>query len=264
MTMADDLLLYERRGDAIWLTMNRPEIRNALASGLVQALRDGLQRAAGDADARAIVLAGAGRVFCAGADVNQYLDAVDRERVLEEGGRLYDFLEDMISCPKPVIARVQRAAFGGAIGLVCAADLVVADEDARFSLSEARLGLVPAVIGPSVVRALGPRMAQSVMLLAEPFSAAEAREIGMIHRVVPADQLDQAVDEWVGQIRANAPTALSDAKALVADLYNGRLSPAERRERSVTLAADRRICAEGQEGLSAFLEKRRPAWNPEA
>lgn len=262
--MADDVLLYERRGDAIWLTMNRPEIRNALAAGLVQALRDGLARATDDQDARAIVLAGAGPVFCAGADVNQYLDAFDRERVLEEGGRLYDFLEEVQRCPKPVIARVQRAAFGGAIGLVCAADMVVAANDARFSLSEARLGLVPAVIGPSVVRALGPRQAQAVMLLAEPFGVDEALRIGLIQRAVPADKLDAAVDEWVAQIRANAPTAGADSKRLVADLSSGTLTPDERRTRCITLAADRRACSEGQEGLSAFLEKRRPAWNPEA
>jgi methylglutaconyl-CoA hydratase len=259
----DNLVAYEERGDAIWLTMNRPEIRNALAVGLVQALRDGLARAA-ETDARAIVLAGAGSVFCAGADVNQYLDAFDRPRVIEEGARLYDFLEEMMACPKPIIARVQRAAFGGAIGLVCAADLVIADDGARFSLSEARLGLVPAVIGPSVVRALGPRAAQAVMLRAEPFSAEEALRLGMIHRVVPADTLDAAVNEWVGQIRANAPTAMADVKALVADLSSGGLSPEARRERCVSLAADRRASHEGQEGLSAFLEKRRPLWNPEA
>jgi len=263
MSESNEVLLYERRGDAIWLTMNRPEIRNALAASLVQELSDGLQRAAHDPDARVVVLAGAGSVFCAGADVNQYLDAFDRERVFEEGARLYDFLDEMQRCPKPIIARVQRAAFGGAIGLVCAADMVVASDDARFSLSEARLGLVPAVICPSVVRALGPREAQAVMLRAEPFGVDDALRLGMIQRAVPGERLDDAVEEWVAQIRANAPTAMADTKALVADIADGRLTPDERRVRCVTIAADRRASAEGQEGLSAFLEKRRPSWNPE-
>lgn len=262
--MTDDILRYERRGDAVWLTMNRPEIRNTLATPMVQALREGLDRASADPDARAIVIAGAGRVFCAGADVNQYLDAADRAKVIEEGGRLYDLLEAIQACPKPVIARVQRAAFGGAIGLVCAADLVVADEQARFSLSEARLGLVAAVIGPSLVRALGPRPAKALMLTAEPFPAREALRLGMIHRVVDEEELDAAVVELVTQIRANAPTALSDSKELVHDIAFGGLSPDALRRRCLELAADRRQSAEGQEGLSAFLEKRRASWNPEA
>jgi methylglutaconyl-CoA hydratase len=261
--MTDNVLLYERRGDAIWLTMNRPEVRNALAAELVQALRDGMRQAATDDSARAVVIAGAGTVFCAGADVNQYRDAFDRARVIEEGGRLYDLLDDMRNCSKPVIARVQRAAFGGAIGLVAAADLVVAAEGTRFSLSEARLGLVPAVIGPSVINAVGPRTAKALMLLAEPFSAEEAREYGLIHRVVSDGELDAAVEDWLQMIRANAPGALRDAKSLVALLTSSVLTHREERDRVVSLAANRRADPEGQEGLGAFLEKRRPSWNPE-
>jgi methylglutaconyl-CoA hydratase len=261
--MTDDILLYERRGDAIWLTMNRPAVRNALAAELVQALRDGLRQAASDDAARAIVVAGAGPVFCAGADVNQYRDAFERQRVLDEGGRLYDLLDEMQTCPKPVIARVQRAAFGGAIGLVAAADLVVASEGTRFSLSEARLGLVPAVIGPSVINAVGQRTARALMLLAEPFGPDEARSYGLIQRVVAESELDAAVEDWMQMIRANAPGALRDAKALVAGLSTSVLTHREERDRVVSLAANRRADPEGQEGLSAFLEKRRPAWYPE-
>jgi methylglutaconyl-CoA hydratase len=261
--MSEDVLLYERRDDVIWLTMNRPEVRNALAAELVQALRDGMRQAAADDSARAVVIAGAGTVLCAGADVNQYRDAFDRARVLEEGGRLYDLLDDMRNCPKPVIARVQRAAFGGAIGLVAAADLVVAAEGTRFSLSEARLGLVPAVIGPSVISSVGPRTAKALMLLAEPFSAEEAREYGLIHRVVADGELDAAVEDWLQMIRANAPGSLRDAKVLVSVLTSSVLTHREERDRVVSLAANRRADPEGQEGLGAFLEKRRPSWNPE-
>lgn len=261
--MSHDVLLVERRGDAIWLTMNRPEVRNALAAELVQALRDGLRDAAADPSARAVIIAGVGSVFCAGADVNQYRDAFDRERVLEEGGRLYDLLDDIRSCPKPVIARVQRAAFGGAIGLVAAADLVVASIGTRFSLSEARLGLVPAVIGPSVLGAVGQRTAKALMLLAEPFGPEDAQAYGLIHRVVAEEELDAAIEDWLRMIRANAPGALRDAKALVSGLTSSALTHREERDLVVSLAANRRADPEGQEGLGAFLEKRRPSWNPE-
>jgi methylglutaconyl-CoA hydratase len=262
--MSDDILLYERRGDAVWLTMNRPDVRNPLARELVQALRDGLDRASNDPSARAIVLAGAGRVFCAGADVNQYRVVSNRQEVLDDGGRLFDLLHAMTIAPKPVIARVQRAAFGGAIGLIAAADLVVAAEDTRFSLSEARLGLVASMIGTSVVRAVGPRHARALMLLAEPFGVEEALRVGLIQRAVPEDQLDAAVEEWVAQIRANAPGSMHDSKLLVNDLVFEDLPLEEQRARCMELAANRRMDPEGQEGMSAFLEKRRPSWNPEA
>jgi methylglutaconyl-CoA hydratase len=259
--MSDDILLYDRRGDAIWLTMNRPDVRNALARELVQALRDGVDRASNDPDARAIVIAGAGRVFCAGADVNQYRVASNRDELLADGGRLFDLLETMTVAPKPVIARVQRAAFGGAMGLIAAADLVVAADDTRFSLSEARLGLVAAMIGTSVVRAIGPRHARAMMLLAEPFGVDEALRTGLIQRAVPEADLDQAVEEWVAQIRANAPGSMRDSKLLVNDIAFGNLSLDEHRRRCMELAADRRADPEGQEGMNAFLEKRPPAWN---
>lgn len=264
--MADNekLLIYERRGAAVWLTMNRPEVRNALARELVAELRAGVDRAIGDQDARAIVLAGAGPVFCAGADVNQYRVASNRDEVLADGERLFDLLDTISSSPIPVIARVQKAAYGGAIGLVAAADLVVASDDTRLSLSEARLGLVPAVIGKSVVRALGPRHARAVMLLAEPFSAGEALRIGLIQRLVPTDELDAAVETWISQIRANAPGALRDTKSLVDEIAFGQLSDERIRARSTSLAADRRADPEGQEGMNAFLEKRRASWNSEA
>ena len=258
-----DIVRYERRGDVTWLTMNRPDVRNALARELVQALRDGLERASADREARAIVLAGAGPVFCAGADLNQYRVAHDREAVLADGGRLYDLLQAMTLAPKPIIARVHKAAFGGAMGLVAAADLAVASEGTRFSLSEARLGLVATTIGTSMVRALGARTAKALMLLAEPFGTDEALRIGLVQRVVPEDGLDAAVGAWVEQIRANAPGSMRETKRIVHDIAWAGLEPDELRARSIGLAADRRADPEGQEGMNAFLEKRRPAWNSE-
>jgi methylglutaconyl-CoA hydratase len=261
--MANDILLYEHRDGAAWLTMNRPEIRNALARELVVALRVAFERALDDDQARAIVLAGAGPVFCAGADVNQYVKADDRDEVLADATRLYDLLQTIDTCAKPVIARVQKAAFGGAIGLVAAADLVVAAEGTRFSLSEARLGLVPAAIGPSFVRAVGPHHAKQKMLLAEPFGPDEAMRIGLIHSISPESGLDSAVRDWLSQIRLNAPGSLRDVKALVRDIAFGSLDAEALRDRCTSLAADRRADPEGQEGLRAFLDKRSPAWATE-
>jgi methylglutaconyl-CoA hydratase len=260
----NEIVLYERRGDAVWLTMNRPEVRNALARELVQALRDGLERACADNAARAIVLAGAGPAFCAGADLNQYRVAHDRDEVLADGGRLYDLLQAMTLAPKPIIARVHKAAFGGAMGLVAAADLAIASEGTRFSLSEARLGLVATTIGTSMVRALGARQARALMLLAEPFGTDEALRVGLIQRAVAEAELDSAVDEWVRQMRGNAPGSLRETKRIVHDIAWGGFAPDELRQRSIELAYERRADPEGQEGMNAFLEKRRPSWNPEA
>lgn len=257
-----DFVRYERRGNAVWLTLNRPDKRNPLSREMVGALQEGIDRATGESGARAIVVAGEGRVFCAGADIQQYRDAGDREQVLADGGLLFDLIESMLASPLPVIARVQRAAFGGAVGLVCGADLVVAANDATFSLSEARLGLVPAVISRSVLLALGHRTARALMMLSEPFDAHHAKEIGLVHKVAPEADLDSVIDRWLGQITAGAPGALADAKALIRDI-NAAMSVEEVRSRAIELAADRRADPEGQEGLLAFMEKRKPSWSTE-
>lgn len=257
-----DFVRYERRGNAIWLTLNRPDKRNPLSREMIAALQDGLNRANTEPVARAVVIAGEGRVFCAGADIQQYRDADNREQVLADGELLFDLIESMLASPLPVIARVQRAAFGGAIGLVCGADLVVAAEDAKFSLSEARLGLVPAIISRSVTLALGHRQARATMMLSEPFDANEARRIGLVHEVVPEAELDDVIERWLGQITAGAPGALADAKALIRDI-NVATSVDAIRSRAIDLAADRRADPEGQEGLLSFMEKRPPTWSAE-
>jgi len=257
------ILIYERRGDAIWLTLNRPEVRNPLSREMVTAIHAGMTRASGESGARAIVLAGAGPAFCAGADVKQYRDAADRDVVMRDGGLLYDLTEAMTVCPLPVIARVQRAAFGGAIGLLCGADLVVAADDCRFSLSEARLGLVPAVIGTATIRALGHRNARAIMMLSEPFGVEHALKTGLIQEAAAESDLDMVIERWLSQIRAGAPGALADAKKLLHNVTSPDLTSAEIRSRALEMAGDRRSDPEGQEGMLAFIEKRRPSWNRE-
>lgn len=255
-----DLVLYERRNDAVWLTMNRPEVRNALSREHIAAIRAAMEQATQDEGARAIILAGADPVFCAGADVNQYREVSERKQVMDDGALLYDLLDYMMRCPLPIVARVQRAAFGGAIGLICASDVAVVAEGAKFSLSEARLGIVPAVISEAVLMSLGPRNARQLMLRSEPFGAEEALKIGLVHEVVPAGDLDGAVSEFVDQFRAGAPGALADVKRLLHTLTHKNPTREARRSMILNLAADRRVSNEGQEGLRSFLEKRNPDW----
>ncbi len=257
------LLIYEQRDDVAWLTMNRPEVRNALSREHILAIRNGIGRASIDHGIRAIVLAGADPVFCAGADVNQYREASDRNIVLDDGGILYDTLDLMLRAPKPIIARVQKAAFGGAIGLIAASDLVVASDDTRFSLSEARLGLVPAVISQAILLALGPRNVRELMVRSEPFGVTDALRLNLIQRAAPLADIDNVIDQWMAEIRAGAPGALADSKILLHALTCAGMTASEQRELILNLAADRRASDEGQEGLAAFLEKRPPDWNPE-
>ncbi|MFW6075470.1 MAG: enoyl-CoA hydratase-related protein [Chloroflexota bacterium] len=256
-----ELVLFEQQGDVAWLTMNRPEVRNALSREHVAAIRDAIERATEVEGIRVIVLAGSDPVFCAGADVNQYRQVSDPDQVRDDGARLMDLLDYMMRCELPIVARVQGAAFGGAMGLTCASDVVVAAEGTRFSLSEARLGIVPAVISHAVVTALGPRHARQLMLRSEPFSAEEALAIGLAQDVVPEQELDAAVTQMANQLRKGAPGALTEIKRLIHTLSLGELSRDEEREMILAIAAERRTSNEGQEGLNAFLEKRPPAWD---
>jgi methylglutaconyl-CoA hydratase len=173
---------------------------------------------------------------------------------------LIGLLGAIAGCPLPVVAAVHGAAYGGGLGLVCAADLAIAASGTQFSLSETRLGLVPAVIGPYVVAALGPREARARMMLAAPFGVEDALRIGLIHRTTTADGLATAVDETIADLLQSPPGALAAAKGLVRTVVNR--TPDETRDQMGALLAERRASDEGQEGMAAFLEKRRPSWVP--
>ncbi len=251
-------LRIEQRGGARWLILNRPDKRNALNRALIRALHGAIETAPSHRETRCLVLAGAGPVFCAGADVTEFVQAEDPAILAADGELLARLLEVIVDSPLPVVARVQGAALGGGAGLAAAADIVVASEDARFAFTEVRLGLVPAVISPFVLRALGRRQAQAAMLLGAPLPAEEALRVGLAHRVVAPDALDAAVDEVAGALAQGAPGALAEVKRLL-DRVDG-LAPAAAREITVDTLAERRASEEGQEGMQAFLEKRRPRW----
>jgi methylglutaconyl-CoA hydratase len=255
-----DELRIAQVGPVRRLTLARAARRNALSRSLVGALRRAFIEIEEGGETRVVVLAGDGPAFCAGADIAEFVEAAERGTSRSDAEGLVDLLDAMATCPVPIVARVHGAAFGGAFGLICAADVAIAAEGTRFALSEARLGLVAAVIAPSVFAALGPREAKARILLGAPFGAAEALRIGLVHRVVPDDGLDAAVAEVVADLLRCAPGALAAIKRL--PVIVGATDPAAAREATMSLLVERLASDEGQEGLRAFLEKRPPAWVP--
>jgi methylglutaconyl-CoA hydratase len=248
-------------GPVAHVVLARPEARNAFDGAMVQELHDAVAAASRRDDIRVIVLAGRGSVFCAGADVEwmKTVAGFTREENLADARALADLFETIDRSPKAVVACVQGAALGGGAGLVAVADVAVAEETAQFGFTEVRLGLVPAVISPYVVRKIGASAARELFLTGERFTAARAAAVGLVHRVVRLDELDAAVDARVRELLQAAPGALAAAKALVRAVA-GR--PVESvRELVCKRIAERRASAEGQEGLRAFLEKRKPDWD---
>lgn len=260
--MIDPLGVVRRGGDSrvAQLVLNRPAVRNALDDTLVAALTGAARLLSRDPDVRVVVLSGEGKAFCAGADLNWM------ERTASygagENGRDAAALAAMFRAFHdggwPVVARVQGAALGGGTGLVAVADVAVAADNAIFGTTEVRLGLVPAVIGPYVVRKIGESRARDWFLTGRKVGAEEALASGLVHRVVPANGLDAAVDAVVADLLRGGPEALAVAKVM-ASSFGRRDLDTESAWAGETIAA-RRVSAEGQEGMRAFLERRRPRW----
>ena len=247
--MTEAGLDVHRDGDVLRVTLTRPERRNAFDAALIAALAD----AFGDVgDARCVVLAGEGQSFCAGADVEWQRASIDLsfDENVEDAMRLYRMLEAVDACPAPVVARVQGYALGGGSGLVACCDIAVAAPDAVFGYSEVRLGIIPAVISPFVLPRIGPGAARRYFLTGERFDAETALRIGLVHEV--AEDLDGAVAAVVESLLLGGPEAVRAAKQLVREHPTG--------EATAQIAAHRRTSEEGQDGLRAFLDKRRPAW----
>jgi len=248
-------LTTDARGVAT-LLLARPERKNAFDAALIAELADAARRV--PADARCAILASEGDVFCAGADVAWMRSTADGSE--EENRRDAEDLAEMFAAldalPVPLVARVQGAAIGGGAGLAMLADVAVASRAATFAFSEVRLGIIPAVIAPYVVRRIGPVRATALFVSGVRLDAERAQALGLVDEV--ADDLDAAVARWVEAVLAGSPQAVRAAKRLTRDVA-GR-TPAEARERAVEAIARIRVSAEGQEGLRAFLEKRKPRW----
>ena len=257
------LLSVERQGAVTRVTLNRPEVHNAFNAELIAELTATFAEFASQPaeELRAVVLAGNGRSFCAGADVEWMraslaLSIEDNEA---DARRLAEMLAAVDACPAPVIARVQGAALGGGMGLCAVADIVLATAGCRFGFTETRLGILPAVISPFVLPKVGESAARALFLTGERFGAERAREIGLVHEVLATEEaLDARVEAVLDDLMAAGPTAVRAAKAVIRDQRG--LTADEARRVTVERIAAQRTGPEGQEGLTAFLDKRDPAW----
>jgi methylglutaconyl-CoA hydratase len=256
-------LSVEHRGQTAWIRMQRPEVHNAFDAALVSELTLALSGLGADDAVRAVVLTGAGSTFSAGADLNwmRGMAAASEADNREDSLRLAALMRTLAFLPKPTIARVNGSAYGGGVGLVACCDIAIGVDGAKFCLSEVKLGLVPAVISPYVVAAVGPRQARRLFLTAEVFEAAEAQRIGLLHQAVPADALDAAVDRSLHWLGKGGPLAQQEAKRLALRLSGlTEESALHEDRRNADLIAALRVSPEGQEGLGAFLDKRAPRW----
>ncbi|HUN67509.1 MAG TPA: enoyl-CoA hydratase-related protein [Burkholderiales bacterium] len=252
----------EKRGRAAWLWLNRPELRNALSDQVLDSISNSLQKFEKDPGCRVVVFAGRGEAFCAGGDLSRMAQAAKMTRAKSriEAGRFAKLLYRMHTYPKPLIARVHGAAFAGGMGLVAACDLVIAAEEAEFCLPEVRIGLVPAMIGPYLVRAMGEQQARRYVLSGERLPAREAHRIGFVHECVPAAELDARVEKFAAQLAQCGPAALARAKRILARVARAPISPKLAAETAAILA-EVRAGDEAREGIRSFLEKRKPKWN---
>jgi methylglutaconyl-CoA hydratase len=255
MMASPENTLYEVRDGAAWITLNRPEARNALSAGLVTELYDHLEAASADDAVRCIVVTGAGKAFCAGADLK------NPPGQASDGGRavpLVDVLTRMWAGEKPVIAAINGAAFAGGLGLVGASDIVITSEAATFSFSEVRIGVIPAIISVVCLRKLGAHHGMRLFLTGERFDGRRAVEYGLAHRAVPPEQLGAAVQEEIDAIRLGGPNAIVECKRLV------RSVPERSLEEGFELTGEWSLrmfrSAEAAEGMAAFREKRKPRW----
>ncbi|MFZ4689499.1 MAG: enoyl-CoA hydratase-related protein [Polymorphobacter sp.] len=245
------------------VTLDRPDRHNAFDEALIAALTDAFIALGNDPAVRAIILAGNGKSFCAGADIawmrraGGWTEAENHADAM----RLSAMLHTIDTCPKPVIARIHGVVAGGGVGLVAVADMAVVIEGAQFRLSEVRLGLTPATISPFVIAKIGAGQARRWFLTAEGFGAADAERMGLTHETaIDGDAADAVIANWLAHLRSAAPGAVADAKALVADVA-GRAVDDELRALTASRIAARRASPEGREGLAAFFDKRQPEWS---
>ena len=261
MTTAPLITEISGRGVAM-ITLRRPEIHNAFDDELIERLRRELQGLNNDSKVRIVVLAAEGKSFSAGADLNwmKRMAEYDRAQNLEDANNLGKLMATLYRMRQPTVAIVQGPAYGGGVGLVAACDIAIASEDAHFCLSEVRLGLIPPVIGPYVIHAIGERQAARYMLTAEKFSAAEALRLGLVQDVVPADKLNDRRNQLIDDLLKGGPRALSEVKNLVSYITKSATEDEKVVRDTAGHIARVRASEEGQEGVSAFLEKRKAKW----
>lgn len=253
-------IVYTVEKETARLTFNRPEVHNAFHADLIDEVRRAVELAGKNPDARILVLTGAGKSFCAGADLNWMREVVrySFEQNLAESRQIADVMHSLYALPKPTVARVNGTAIGGGTGFVAACDIAVAAEEAVFSLSEVKIGLVPAAISPYVIRKIGERNAREYFLTGKRIPSARACEIGLVNKVVARDYLDNSVDELIERLISSGPEALAKCKELIQKVPG--MNWEEAKDFTARMIAGLRVSEEGQEGMAAFLEKRKPSW----
>jgi methylglutaconyl-CoA hydratase len=254
-------ILVSHDGPVVTVTLNRPDVRNAFDEGLIDELT-AWARSPVPPGARVAVLRGAGKVFCAGADLTWMSKMVSysREENVRDATAMSEMFLALDALPLPLLGRVHGAALGGGAGLAAVCDIVIAADDAVFGFTEAKLGILPAVISPFAVAKIGASAARELFLTAARFSAGRAREIGLVHRVVANGALDGAIAEYVRELQSSAPGAVAAAKAMIKDV-TGR-SPADVQALTAATIAAHRVSREGQDGMRAFLNRRPAPWMP--
>jgi methylglutaconyl-CoA hydratase len=262
MSAAPSVLLHTRPDGVATLTFNRAPLHNAIDEATIAEFRASLARVADDPAVRLLVVAGNGKSFCAGADLNwmQRTASYDEEQNYLDAMEFTGLLAQLDTLPKPTIARVHGPAYGGGVGIVAACDIAIGAPQAAFMFSEVRLGLVPAMISPYAVAAIGARQARRYMMSAERIDAAEALRIGLLHEVCETAELDARIERLVQQMLQGGSQAMALSKSIVARMAGGEPVDATMKEYTARTIASVRASAEGKEGIAAFLEKRRPAW----
>jgi methylglutaconyl-CoA hydratase len=255
-------LQLSQAGSVTHVVLNRPDVRNAFNEELISELTTWAESVRGGGATRVAVLSGAGKVFCAGADLTWMSKMVgySAEENLRDARALARMFQALNDIPIPLVGRIHGAALGGGAGLAAVCDIVVAADDAIFGFTEAKLGILPAVISPFTLAKIGQSAARELFLTAMRFSAQRAREIGLVHSVVPSGSIDAAVETVVVELLTSAPEAIAGAKTLIANVANK--PPAIVTELTADTIARHRVGREGQDGIRAFLEKRKAPWAP--
>jgi methylglutaconyl-CoA hydratase len=261
--MAEDIyktVTFDKEEKVARVCFNRPEVHNAFNSEMIRELDDVFDKIGADKSLRVVILTGNGESFCAGADINWLREIIDYsfEQNLEESLELAEILYKIYVLPKPTIAMVNGTAIGGGTGFLSVCDIAVASEKSKFGLSELKIGLVPAAISPYVILRIGEKNAREYFLTGERISAQKAFEIGLVNKVVPPARLKETVDETANRLLTSGPEAIARCKELIYRVP--RMSFEEAKTYTARVIANLRVSEEGQEGMSAFLEKRKPSW----
>lgn len=255
------MITVHQRNQVLQVSLNRPEVRNAFNPQMIQELTEVFTTTVLDPTVQLVSLAGEGDLFCSGADLKWMKETLtySYEENLADARKLSYLLEIMNHCPKPLVAKVQKYALGGGVGIVSVCDYVIAEENAKFALSEVKIGLVAACIGPFLLNKLGASWCRALLITAEPLSAIKASEIGLVHEVVPIADLDNRMQGLEARILANSPNAVGVSKQFLRALSD--LSFDDQQALAAKTLAGIRVTEQTQEGLQAFLEKRKPVWH---